>query len=118
MGGFVDVLIGNPIDITPHVKTGQLRLLASASSVRWYELPDVPTLIEQGYDVQVESYAGLAAPAGTPDAVIAVLEKAFAAALQDESVQSTMTELGMEPVYMTSREYEADRKSTRLNSSH
>src|SRR3546814_14335302 len=52
MGGFVDVLIGNPIDITPHVKTGQLRLLASASPGRWYELPDVPTLIEQGYDVQ------------------------------------------------------------------
>jgi tripartite-type tricarboxylate transporter receptor subunit TctC len=106
MGGFVDVLIGNPIDITPHVKTGQLRLLASASSVRWYELPDVPTLIEQGYDVQVESYAGLAAPAGTPDDVIAVLEKAFAAALKDESVQTTMKELGMEPVYMTSQEYE------------
>jgi tripartite-type tricarboxylate transporter receptor subunit TctC len=106
MGGFVDVLIGNPIDITPHVKTGQLRLLASASSVRWYELPDVPTLIEQGYDVQVESYAGLAAPAGTPDAVVAVLEKAFAAALQDDSVQSTMKDLGMEPVYMTSQEYE------------
>src|SRR3546814_9674684 len=31
MGGFVDVLIGNPANITPHVKTGQLRLLASAS---------------------------------------------------------------------------------------
>src|SRR3546814_13770826 len=70
MGGFVDVLIGNPIDITPHVKTGQLRLLASASSVLWYELPDVATLNEQGYDVKVESYAGLAAPPGPPEAVI------------------------------------------------
>src|SRR3546814_9730384 len=104
MGGLVDVLIGNPIHSTPNVKTRQRRRLASSSSVRWYELPDVPTLIEQVYDVQVESYAGLAAPAGTLDAVIAVLEKAFAAALQDESVQSTMKELGMEPVYMTSRE--------------
>src|SRR5690606_37795370 len=98
--------IGNPANITPHVKTGQMRLLASASSVRWYELPAIATLVEQGYDVEVESYAGLAAPAGTPDDAIAVLEQAFAAAIQDETVQETMKELGMEPVYMSSRDYE------------
>jgi len=106
LGGFVDLLIGNPANIAPHVKTGQMRLLASASSVRWYELPTIPTLVEQGYDVEVESYAGLAAPAGTPEDVIAVLEEAFAAALQDEDVQETMKELGMEPVYMSSQDYE------------
>lgn len=106
LGGFVDLLIANPANVTPHVKTGQFRLLASASSVRWYELPEIATLVEQGYDVEVESYAGLAAPADTPDDVIEVLEKAFAAAVKDEAVQKTMKELGMEPVYMTSQEYE------------
>lgn len=106
LAGVVDLLIANPTNITPHVKTGSLRMLASASSVRWYELPEISTLKEQGYNVEVESYAGLAAPAGTPDDVVAVLEDAFAEALNSAEVQKTMKRLGMEPVYMTSQEYE------------
>ncbi len=106
LGGFVDLFIGNPTSITPQVKTGKFRMLASASSVRWYELPEVLTLKEQGYDVEVESYAGLAAPAGTSDEVVKTLEDAFAKALASEEVQKSLKDLGMEPVYMTSAEYE------------
>lgn len=106
LGGFVDVFLGNPNNITPYVKTGQFRLLSSASSVRWYELPEVSTLREQGYDVMVESYAGLAAPAGTPDETIKVLQSAFAEALEIPEVQRGLKDLGMEPVFMDSTEYE------------
>ena len=106
LGGFVDLFLGNPTSITPQVKTGKFRMLASASSVRWYELPDVATLKEQGYEVEVESYAGLAAPAGTSDEVVKTLEDAFAEALASDEVQKSLKDLGMEPVYMTSAEYE------------
>ena len=105
ISGVVDITSENPVNILPHVRNGTLRLLASTASVRWFEMPDVPTLQEQGVDVVSESYAGLAAPAGTPADIIAVLEDAFAQALDDPTVQETIMELGMEPIYFTSEEY-------------
>ena len=42
LGGHVDVIVQNPSDIVPHVKAGKMRLLASASPMRWKELPEVP----------------------------------------------------------------------------
>ena len=66
---------------------------------------EVSTLKEQGYDVEVESYAGLAAHAGTSDEVVRTLEGAVAKALASEDVRKSLKDLGMEPVYMTSAEY-------------
>lgn len=105
LGGVVDVLVENPTNIAPHVENGTMRLLASASSVRWFELPDVPTLKELGYDVVVESYAGLAAPTGIPEDARATLERAFADALSDQNVQTRLLDLGMEPIFFTGEEY-------------
>ncbi|WP_260443776.1 tripartite tricarboxylate transporter substrate binding protein [Delftia sp. HK171] len=64
IGGQVDVIVQNPSDIVQHVKAGKMRLLASASPMRWKELPEVPTLREQGYDVEIDSWIGLAYPKG------------------------------------------------------
>ncbi len=105
ISGVVDVVAENPLNVVPHVRNGTLRMLASVASVRLFEMPDVPTLQEQGVDVVSESYAGLAAPAGTPPEIVAVLEEAFSQALNDEAVQQTMRDLGMEPVYFSSGDY-------------
>lgn len=107
MSGVVDLTFENPTNVTPQVEAGNLRLLASISSVRWYELPDVPTLQENGVDIVSESYAGLAAPAGTPPERLKVLEEAFAQAIKDETVQKTLKDLGMEPVFFSGKDYEA-----------
>lgn len=106
MGGVVDLVLEGPTNVVPQIEYGTLRLLASASSVRWYEMPEVPTLQEEGFDVVSESYAGFAAPAGTPEEVIQILETALSDALGDPEVQKTLQDLGMEPVYFTSAEYE------------
>ena len=66
IGGQVEVIVQNPSDIVQHVKAGKMRLLASASPMRWKELPEVPTLREQGYDVEIDSWIGLAYPKGVP----------------------------------------------------
>ncbi|HIC81919.1 MAG TPA: tripartite tricarboxylate transporter substrate binding protein [Kiloniellaceae bacterium] len=105
MSGVIDFNLEGPTNVVPQVKTGSLRLLASTSSVRWFELPDVPTLREQGIDTYMESYAGLAAPAGTPAERLKILEAAFSQAVNDPEVQETMKGLGMEPFYFTSGEY-------------
>lgn len=105
MGGVIDFNLEGPTNVVPQVKSGTLRLLASTSSVRWFELPDVPTLKEQGIDTFMESYAGLAAPAGTPSDRLAALETAFSESLKDPNVQETMRGLGMEPFYFSSSQY-------------
>ena len=55
----------------PHVQSGKLTGLAVASSKRSPLAPDIPTLAELGYPIDIDTWYGLVAPAGTPKEVIA-----------------------------------------------
>lgn len=68
----------------PMARSGQTRLIAVFSEGRHPAFPDVPTAREQGVDALQPSYAGLFAPRGTPDAVLARLEAACRAAMETE----------------------------------
>jgi len=57
------------------IKSGQLRALAVATSKRLPSLPDVPTMAELGYDVEVTNWYGMIGPANLPPAVVAILNK-------------------------------------------
>jgi tripartite-type tricarboxylate transporter receptor subunit TctC len=66
-----------PVGITalppahPHIKSGALRALAITAEKRWFDLPDVPTMEEQGFPGFVsETFQGMYAPAGTPEAIV------------------------------------------------
>lgn len=102
----VDIMITNPKGVVPFVKTGQMRLIASASKTRWDELPEVPTLEEQGFEIVVESYAGLAAPAGIEEGKLQALEAAFRKGQADPKVKKMLKSLGMQPAYFSGAEYE------------
>lgn len=106
LNGTVDMIVGNPKKVEPFAKTGDMKVLASASSVRLPGLPDVPTLKEQGIDVAVESYAGLGTPAGVSDEQIKVLEEAFKKAFDKPDFQETLAKLGLQPAYFTGTEYQ------------
>ena len=55
----------------PHIKSGALRALAITADKRWFDLPDVPTMEEQGFPSFVsETFQGMYAPVGTPDAIV------------------------------------------------
>lgn len=101
----VDLIVADPKDIVPFVKSGELRALASASTVPLPGLPEVQTLQQLGIDVAVESYAGLAAPKGLSDDIAAVLEDAFRKAFDDANFQATLEKLGMQPAYYTGEQY-------------
>jgi tripartite-type tricarboxylate transporter receptor subunit TctC len=81
VGGSID-LIYDPVALA-QVKAGNVKALAATSAVRHPDLPDVPTLKEQGLDVPGGSWFGLFAPRGTPADVLArlsaELERALAA---------------------------------------
>src|SRR5690606_29853158 len=96
---------GNTADMLPQIQAGRLRLLASVSPVRWKEMPDVPTLRELGFDVAIDSWLGLAAPAGVPAERLQRLRDAFTAAADSEDLKATLLRLSMYPEVMTGDDF-------------
>ena len=82
IAGHVNTLFVSPVVGLSHIQAGKLRALAIAATQRLEVLPDVPTMAEAGYPVEASYWFGLVAPAGTPPAVLAKLEKALSEALQ------------------------------------
>ncbi|NMJ40690.1 tripartite tricarboxylate transporter substrate binding protein [Roseomonas sp. JC162] len=107
LGGQVDVIVQNPSDVVSQIRAGQLRLLASASPMRWQEFPDVPTMREAGYEVEIDSWLGVAVPRGTPRPVLERLEAASLAALRDPAVAEQIGATGVDPQALPGKEYEA-----------
>src|SRR5262249_5160241 len=75
------------VTIRELVAEGKLRILAVASPTRWSGLPNVPTMAEAGYPgVDQDIWFGLAAPAGTPMAVVTKLFDLFVKASSDPAL--------------------------------
>jgi tripartite-type tricarboxylate transporter receptor subunit TctC len=90
------------------IKAGKLTALAVTSPQRLPQLPDVPTVAEQGlagYDST--GWFGVVAPAGTPAAIVARLNAEITAALNDEQVRANMRNLGVEPAPGTAQAFDA-----------
>src|SRR3954452_17366419 len=103
--GKVHVLFDNLPGSVEFVKTGKLRALGVTTAKRSDVFPDVPAVGEtvQGYEASV--FYGVSGPKGIPADVVAVLNKAFNAALADPKMQQRIRELGGEPMPMTPAEF-------------
>lgn len=107
LGGHVDAVVQTPTEMFALLEAGKLRVLASASPVRWTERPDMPTLIDLSYGVSIDSWVGLAGPKGIEPARLEILRKAFAQAAQSPEVAKSFEQLGMSPAYMSGPDYKA-----------
>ena len=87
------------------IKGGLLRGLAVTSAKRMPLLPDIPTMAEQGVDLQVTLWSGLLAPAGTPPAIIQKLQIEVARIVKLPDVRERMLQLGIEPEGSTPEEF-------------
>jgi len=97
VGRMVDVSFVDPSAI-PMVKSGRIRALAVGPSVRSKVLPDVPTVAEAGVPgFEYTSWYGFLAPARTPPAVIASLNRELQKAMADPNVQAKLAGASMEP---------------------
>jgi len=118
LGGHINMASGSSA-FFPHVKSGDLRMLATYGDSRLPDFPDVPTLKESGYDISYPSYLGIAGPKGLPESVLAVLVAAFKKAMEDPAFKKTMETFGMPVTYADNVEYEQyikkiDRESAAL----
>jgi tripartite-type tricarboxylate transporter receptor subunit TctC len=74
--GDVDMVIGTKTSMAQFIGTGKLRIIAVLSNRRLADLPDVPSIVEQGMpEFVVENYYGVLAPSGTPAAIIERLHR-------------------------------------------
>jgi tripartite-type tricarboxylate transporter receptor subunit TctC len=85
--------------ILPHIKSGALKPIALGTTVRAPTAPDVPTTVEVGMpELMIENWYGMIAPAGTPPAIIAALNKITVTALADAGVKEKLAEQGLTTV--------------------
>ena len=80
------------------IATGKLRGIAVTAPSRVARLPNVPTVVEQGFpNLVVEDYVGFAVKSGTPEAVVRRLNEAVNQALRDPKVREAFVKLGATP---------------------
>jgi tripartite-type tricarboxylate transporter receptor subunit TctC len=105
LGGHVDVLVQLPGALAAQVKSGNVRLLAAMTPSRDPALPDVPTAKEQGVDMSLEAWRGIAVPKGTPKQTIAMLENAIRLTAENPEFAKASDKLGVRPAFMPSAEF-------------
>jgi tripartite-type tricarboxylate transporter receptor subunit TctC len=100
LGGHVDAVVQLPAALSAPVKQGQVRMLAALIPNRDPALPDVPTAKEQGVDVSLEAWRGIAVPKGTPRSTISILEKSIKAAVESPEFQKNSENVGVRPAFL------------------
>jgi tripartite-type tricarboxylate transporter receptor subunit TctC len=105
MGGHVDVVVQFPGALAGHAQAGRVRLLVALSSQRDPAFPEVPTARELGIDVALDAWRGIAAPKGTPRAVIATLEKAIRETAQSAEFAAATEKLYVRPGFLPAAEF-------------
>lgn len=105
LAGRIDAALQWPSQFKAQVDAGKLRVIAATSSERVPVLPEVPTAKEQGYDVDMVMWRGVAAPKGTPKEVISKLENAVKNVVTSKDFRDRMAKLGFEPAFLGSSDF-------------
>jgi tripartite-type tricarboxylate transporter receptor subunit TctC len=105
LNGQVDAAVQLPAALSEYVKSGHVRLLAALTSDRDPAFPDVPTAREQGVDVSLEAWRGIAVPKGTPKAAIATLEAAIKKTVESPEFAQGSERLGVRPAFMPADDF-------------
>jgi tripartite-type tricarboxylate transporter receptor subunit TctC len=81
----------------PQIGSGALKALAITGATRWFDLPEVPTMVELGYkDFLTDTFQGFLAPAQTPAEIVELLAKAALDILHDPAVSGQLRSNGFE----------------------
>ena len=95
------------ISVTPHATAGTVKILAVTTAKRSPFLPDVPTLMESGIDVEADAWNGLIAPGGTPRPIIDKINKDVVEIIKKPAVREKLAAQLMEVVGGTPEEFRA-----------
>ncbi|MDQ7971094.1 MAG: tripartite tricarboxylate transporter substrate binding protein [Rhodocyclaceae bacterium] len=117
LGGNIQFLFDALSSNIPLVRSGKLKALAVTGPQREKELPEVPTMAEQGYPgMTTEVFFGLVAAPGTPHAVVMKLNETMGKALEDPVVREALQRSGNEPKFSSPQQFRAlvDKEGARF----
>jgi tripartite-type tricarboxylate transporter receptor subunit TctC len=98
VGGHVQAMVSALQTVAPQVQSGRLRMLAVMSARRSEAFPEVPTLKEAGVpDLEVETWYAVFAPAGTPNAIVARVNREMNELLKEADVKEVIAKQGLVP---------------------
>jgi tripartite-type tricarboxylate transporter receptor subunit TctC len=108
MRGDTLMAIVDTAPVSGPLKDGRVRALAVMARERLAKYPDVPTIAEAGVkDMELELWAGLLAPAGTPAAIVAKVQQAVADVVKSDDIRERMRTLELIPVGSSAEDYRA-----------
>jgi len=110
LNGTLDIGVGEVQEMQGQLQAGKIRILATLSDQRLALYPDVPTVKEQGVDLVVRKFRGLAGPKGIPPEVTKALEAGIAKALADPAYKASYTKNDLLPAFMSRQEANAFTK--------
>jgi tripartite-type tricarboxylate transporter receptor subunit TctC len=97
IGGQLDLVAVNMLEIAPHVKSGKLKIVAVMSAKRSPIFPEVPTVAESGYPgFEASVWYSLIAPAKTPASIVKTLHTQVEKALQSKEMTERLGSVGGE----------------------
>ncbi|KKD61822.1 Tricarboxylate transport protein TctC [Grimontia sp. AD028] len=111
LGGHVDLMAG-ATEWLPQVRSGEFKLLSIITDKRMAEFPNVPTLIDAGYDISAPSILGIAGPKGIPDEVVEKLASAIQVATESGDFKEIIEKLAMQVNYLDAKKFEKNVTET------
>jgi tripartite-type tricarboxylate transporter receptor subunit TctC len=106
LGGHADMTFGFTAQFMPQIAAGKIRALAITDVKRHPDLPNVPTVKDEGYDVVFTMWRAVLAPKGTPPAIVDKLEGAFKKLSADKSFVALIKSLGDQVHFQGGKEFE------------
>jgi len=106
LGGQVEALASGPAAAIGQIKGGKMRALAAWSDKRLALMPELPTFKELGYDAEFYIWAGVFAPAATPQPILARLREAVRATVADPDFKAAMDKVATPISYLDAPEFQ------------
>lgn len=111
LSGQINILFSNPTSVMQHVHSGRIRALAVTTVERFSELPDMPTMIEEGFPgFDLAAWYGVIAPAGTPKEIVNRLNSEIGKILEKPDVKRILAKQGLEAQRSTPEQFAKDIK--------
>lgn len=105
VGGQVNAAFLPLLAVKPHVESGKVKVIAITSPQRSALVPNLATFREQGYpELDIYIWSSIAAPAGTPDAIISRINTEFVKALRSAEIRDKWAAVAFEPMPATPEE--------------
>jgi putative tricarboxylic transport membrane protein len=107
LNGTVDLGIGEIQELSAQLEANEVRIITTYTKERLEQYPDVPTALEQGIDLVVDKFRGIAGPKNLPDEIYVKWAEGIQSVLQDPEFQAWYKAQSLVPHFMPHDEYTA-----------